>query len=137
MTVLLFCIAQIAVFAIQLVLALFFLFVGGMKTAAPMAMLQLHHAWVASLPEPAARLVGISELFCAAAMILGLFLRRAVWWSGIAAWSLLANQVVAVIFHVARNEIAVSGPQNLLIVVALACVGVFRCAPLRHAKSGD
>ena len=119
--------AQITVFVLQLLLALFFLFVGGMKTAAPMAMLQLHHAWVASLPVAVARLVGISELLCAATMILGLCWRGAFWWSGMAAWALFVNQMVAVIFHALRGEIAISGAQNLLIIGALACVAVFRC----------
>ncbi len=123
--------AQILVFTVQLLLALFFLFVGGMKTAAPMAMLQMHHAWVASLPAPAARLVGVSEILCAAIIIMGLVLRRAAWWSGVAAWLLLANQLAGVIFHVARGEVSVSGPQNLLIVLALAGVGVVRCPALR------
>ncbi len=118
--------AQIGIFVLQALLALFFLFVGGMKTAAPMAMLQLHHAWVASLPVAAARLVGVSEVLCAAIMILGLCLRRFVWWSGVAAWTLLANQIVAVFFHVLRGEIAVSGLQNLLIILALGCIGMYR-----------
>jgi uncharacterized membrane protein YphA (DoxX/SURF4 family) len=124
----LFRIAQTGIFAVQFLLALFFLFVGGMKLAAPMAVLQLHHAWVANLPELAARLVGASELLCAAIMILGVLMRRAGIWSGIAACALLANQAVAVMFHIMRGEIATSGPQNLLIAVALACVGAWWCA---------
>jgi hypothetical protein len=114
---------------VQALLALFFLFVGGMKSAAPMAMLQLHHAWVASLPAPAARLVGASKVLCAAILFLGFLSRRLSWWSGVAAWPLVANQVVAALFHGVRGEIAVSGPQNLLVVLALAFIGVLRCRP--------
>jgi len=129
---LLFRTAQTGIFAAQLLLAMFFVFVGGMKSAAPMAMLQLHHAWVASLPTPVARLVGASESVCASLMILGLLLRRAAWFSGVAALALVANQAAAVIFHIMRGELAGSGPQNLLIVLALSCVGAWQCFGARH-----
>ena len=125
-------ILQFAAFAVQLLLAVFFLFVGGMKSLAPMPMLQLHHAWVADLPAPIARCVGVSELVCAATMILGLFLRPLAWWSGIAAWTLVANQAVAVAFHIWRGEIAVSGPQNVVLILALVFIGLHRCVPQKH-----
>ncbi len=129
-------VARLAVSAFQLLLASFFLFVGRMKTMAPMEMLQLHHAWVASLPVQAARLVGVSELLCAATMIFGLVSRRAAWWSGAAAWLLVANQGTAVLFHVVRGEIGLSGPQKLLLVLALAGIGVVRFLPDMGADAG-
>ena len=80
---------QLMACAVQLLLSVFFLFVGGMKTFASMPMLELHHAWVAGLPVAIARSVGISELVCGATMMSGLFIRPFAWWSGVAAWSLV------------------------------------------------
>ncbi len=120
-------ILQFVAFTVQLLLSIFFLFVGGMKTFAPLPMLQLHHAWVADLPAPIARSVGLSELVCAAAMMSGLFIRPLAWWSGVAAWSLVANQAVAVAFHAIRGEVSVSALQNGVLILALVFIGMRRC----------
>jgi hypothetical protein len=115
---------RLAAFAVQLLLSLFFLFVGGMKSFAPIPMLQIHHAWVADLPVAIARSVGVSEVACAAILLFGLFMRSLTWWAGIAAWSLVANQLAAVAFHVLRGEIAVSGAQNGLLILALVFIAL-------------
>jgi hypothetical protein len=117
---------QLAAFAVQFLLSVFFLFVGGMKTFAPFPMLQLHHAWVADLPAEIARSVGVSEIISAAILLLGLFIRPLAWWSGIAAWSLVANQGVAVGFHAMRGEMSVSGLQNGILILALVFIGMQR-----------
>jgi hypothetical protein len=61
------------------------------------------------------------------------FLHSAIWWSAIAIWALFPNHS-AMIFHVARREIAVSGPQNLLIALVLGCARVFRCGALSAGR---
>jgi uncharacterized membrane protein YphA (DoxX/SURF4 family) len=103
-------------------LAAFFLFVGFMKMLAPMAMLQLHHAWVADLPPVAARLIGVSEILCSLVLLLGLGFSRFVWPAAVAALLLLVNQMVAVAFHAARGELEISGLQNAVLVAALALI---------------
>jgi uncharacterized membrane protein YphA (DoxX/SURF4 family) len=123
---------QVTTGIVLCLLAAFFLFVGSMKLLAPMAMLQLHHAWVADLPPVAARLVGVSEILGSLVLLLGLGFNRFVQPAAVAALILLANQMVAVAFHAARGELAVSSLQNAVLVAALALVAFQYACNRRH-----
>jgi hypothetical protein len=61
-------------------------------------------------------------------MCLGLVVARFAWWAGAAAWLLVVNQMIAVVFHVLRGDIGASGPQNLVLVLALILIATLRCA---------
>lgn len=109
------CRALIAALCVPL--ALFFAFVGWNKAFAPLADLAKYGAWTIHLPELAGRLVGWSEMACAALLLAApLRPRRLV--GRIAALALVANQLVAGGVHLAHGETAAL-PQNLILILML------------------
>ena len=104
-------------------LAAFFAFVGYMKAFAPLAELRRHHAWTTALPDWTGRLVGWSEIACAAALILGSVLPGRRRWAMGAALVLLANQGVATAVHLSRGE-AGALPQNAVLAVLLVATAL-------------
>jgi hypothetical protein len=99
---------------LALLLAAFFVFVGGMKTFAPVQMLQQHHAWTTALPAWLGRLVGASELACALGLAGTAVLRRPRLTSPLAV-ALIVNQLVASAVHLARGEVGAL-PQNAVLI---------------------
>ncbi|AHE55119.1 hypothetical protein NX02_17205 [Sphingomonas sanxanigenens DSM 19645 = NX02] len=112
--------------AAQIALAAFFGFVGFMKMTAPMADLARHHAWVAGLAPPVARVVGASEMLCAALLLLPGLLPGRDRWIGGAAVALIANQCVAILFHALRGDLGGAIGQNLLLIALLGLVAAVR-----------
>jgi uncharacterized membrane protein YphA (DoxX/SURF4 family) len=102
-------------------MATFFAFVGWHKSVDSLADLARYHAWTVHLPEWAGRLVGWSELACAAALVMGLRSPRI---GRIAALVLIANQVVASGFHAAAGELSAL-PQNLVLIAMALGVALF------------
>ncbi len=124
--------------SIQLLLAAFFGFVGFMKAFAPMAELQVHHAWVADMQPAIARAVGWSEMLCAVGLIVPVRFAARRRLTAIAALSLFANQLVAIFFHGVRGDLAEALPQNLLLLGLLAAVSLGRlAAPRVRSLSGQ
>lgn len=108
----------IASWGARLLLAAFFVFVGYWKAVGPYAALAEHRAWVAGMPECAARGVGWSEIICATALLVPSFART----RSVAFWAaviLLINQCIALAVHVARGEAAQAAPQNLILCTLL------------------
>jgi hypothetical protein len=108
---------------IAILLALAFAFFGYFKTFATSAVLVEHHAWTTALPMVAGRLVGMTELAAALALLLGATRAR---WRGLATGAaiyLIVNQVCAAVVHVSRSEVAAL-PQNA-VLVALALIVIF------------
>ena len=115
---------------LSLLLAAFFAFVGWHKSVDSLADLARYHAWTVHLPEWAGRLVGWSELACAAALIIGLLRQRL---GRLAALALVVNQLAAAAVHAGVGE-AAALPQNaLLITMALAVTWTTR-NPAREEK---
>lgn len=110
--------------ATQAVLAAFFGFVGYMKAFASMSDLAQFHAWVAALPVPLARTVGWSEMLCALGLVLPGLLNRGRWIMAVAAELLVLNQVIAIIVHGYRGELAGAFLQNVLLILLLAFVSL-------------
>lgn len=107
--------------AVALLVGAFFAFVGAMKTFAPLAILAENHAWTVRLPEAFGRAVGVSELLCAAMLVVPVAVRR---WRGaqrLAAWVLVANQLLAAAVHAAAGE-GEALPQNALLIALLLIV---------------
>lgn len=102
-------------------LGAFFAFVGWMKMFAPTALLVEHHAWTIWLPDWLGRIVGVSELACAAALILPIAFRRFAGVQRASALALIANQLVAAAFH-ARHGEAGALPQNAVLIALLVLV---------------
>jgi len=106
--------ARIIAHIVAALLGLAFAFFGYFKTFASLAVLAQHHAWTLALPEAAGRLVGVSELVAAFALLLGAIRPR---WHrlavGAAIYAML-NQGIAASVHIARSEIAAL-PQNAVL----------------------
>jgi hypothetical protein len=107
--------------AIRILAAAFFAFVGYWKALGPYAALAEHHAWVAGFPAWFARGVGWSEVLCSVALILPVARFRGFCPAAWAATVLVLNQAVAMAVHVARNETA-AVPQNLVIIALLGAL---------------
>lgn len=106
-------------------LAVFFAFVGWNKAFASLDDLARYHAWTVYLPETLGRAVGWSELATAAGLLGALI--PSGWAIGrVCALTLILNQIVAALVHVAHGE---SGalPQNAVLVAAL--IGIAALLP--------
>lgn len=100
---------------ISLILGIFFAFVGYMKAFAPIVELAQHNAWTVHLPVALGRLIGWSEIACAALLLVCPWRAEArkFWLAGAAL--LFANQIAAAAVHFARDELQ-SLPQNAAII---------------------
>lgn len=103
-------------------LAAFFAFVGYHKSFAPLAELAQHRVWTLALPEWAGRLVGVSEMLMAAALLAMMRPGLRVW-AAVAAGLLIVNQLIAAGVHWSRGE-ADALPQNAVLVTLLGLVGL-------------
>ena len=122
--------AKLAAAAVlALVLAAFFGFVGYNKAFAPLTDLQRYGAWTIWLPETVGRLVGWSEMACAAGLLLALPApTRAI--ARLAAIVLIVNQLAAAAVHAVHGETGAL-PQNLILIALLGLVA----ALLTNSKS--
>lgn len=103
--------------ALCLLLAVFFGFVGWNKAFASLDDLARYGSWTVHLPETLGRLVGWSEMLCAAGLLAGLS-RKGRQIATIAALALVVNQLVAAAFHALKDEHAAL-PQNGVLIVLL------------------
>ncbi len=103
--------------ALCLLLAVFFGFVGWNKAFASLDDLARYGSWTVHLPETLGRLVGWSEMLCAAGLLAGLS-RKGRQIVAIAALALVLNQLVAAIIHALHNEHAAL-PQNGVLIALL------------------
>jgi DoxX-like family len=120
---------RIAAHAAVLPLAAFLGFVGWHKTFSPLADLAVYGSWTVHLWEPLGRLVGLSEMACALALVLPLV------WSGAdkaRRWACLyfiANQIAAAGVHFAHGE-SHALPQNALLI-ALSLLVLWGSRPVQ------
>jgi putative oxidoreductase len=97
-------ILHIALWVVQLGLALFFGMVGLMKTTTPIATLAQQMPWVADAPA-LIRFIGISELAGAIGLVLPAATRIKPGLTSLAALGLVVIMVLAAIFHLVRGEL--------------------------------
>ena len=113
--------ARFAVAAVIAVLvAAFFAFVGYNKVFASLAELARYGAWTIWLPETIGRLVGWSEMLCAAGLLC-IFIARCRHLARVAALILIVNQLAAAAVHASHGETSAL-PQNVVLVALLALV---------------
>lgn len=108
---------------IALLLTAFFAFVGWHKLVSSMADLARFHSWTAFIPETLGRLVGVSELVCAALLLCAFWpaQRRL---ARVAAVVLIVNQVIAALVHWQQGESSAL-PQNVVLVAMLLVPALF------------
>ena len=114
---------NVAVWGLQVLLALAFGAAGAMKLVTPVDQLAANGmAWTAALPPIAVTLIGVLEVLGAVGLILPMATRIRPELTPLAAAGLGIMQVVAAVFHVTRGE-GMMAPVN--IVLALLAFGVF------------
>ena len=126
--------ARFVVAAITAILmAAFFAFVGYSKAFASLADLTRFGAWTIWLPETLGRLVGWSEMVCAAGLLC-VFSVRHRHLARAAALLLIVNQLAAGTVHAVHRETAAL-PQNAVLIALLALVAAL--LPSSKVKSGE
>jgi MYXO-CTERM domain-containing protein len=122
---------NVAVWGLQVLLALAFGAAGAMKLVTPVDQLAASGmAWTTALPPIAVTLIGVLEVLGAVGLILPMATRIRPELTPLAAAGLGVMQVVAAVFHVARGE-GMQVPVNL--VLALLAFGVFAARRRRRA----
>lgn len=121
----------IALWVVQILVALGFLMAGGMKVFVPMARLHDQMAWTNHASAPVVRLVGILELLGAVGLILPAATRIAPVLTPIAAICLVITMIAAIIIHLRLNDArGVSTPLVLLLLSLFIAVGYLVIVPL-------
>jgi MYXO-CTERM domain-containing protein len=123
---------NVAVWGLQVLLALAFGAAGVMKLVTPVDQLAASGmAWTTALPPIAVTLIGVAEVLGAVGLILPAATRIRPELTPVAAAALGIMQVLAAVFHVARGE-GTQVPVNL--VLALLAFGVFAARRRRGAR---
>lgn len=113
----------IALWIVNIVLALAFLAAGLTKAAQPKAKLAGTMGWVDDFASPSVKLIGIAEVVGALGLVLPLFARIAPVLAPIAAVCLAVLMAGAVVVHVRRTETFVPPLVLGLVSVASAVLG--------------
>ena len=125
-------IKNVALWGLQVLLALAFGAAGVMKLVTPVDQLAASGmAWTTALPPIAVTLIGVAEVLGAVGLILPAATRIRPELTPVAAAALGIMQVLAAVFHVARGE-GTQVPVNL--VLALLAFGVFAARRRRGAR---
>jgi uncharacterized membrane protein YphA (DoxX/SURF4 family) len=121
---------NIALWISQVLLALGFLFAGWMH-AIQLQEAKKRMAWVRDVPEPLARTIGAAEILGAIGLILPALTRILPWLTPLAASGLALLMILAVAFHISRNEWRnLSSNLPLLALALFVAVGRFFISPL-------
>ena len=122
---------NIALWVVQILLALAFAAAGFMKVSQPLEKLSVRMGWVHSVGERGVRTIGILEILGAIGLILPIALHILPWLTPIAAIGLVLTMIGAAILHVRRNEMAGVAPTIVLLLLAAFIVwGRFAVGPL-------
>lgn len=110
---------QAGLWLTRIALCLMFGMAGVIKlTAAPEAMASMGIAWATDVPLALVRFIGACETAGAIGLILPALTRIQPWLTPVAALGLLTIQVLAIGFHAMRGELAMTGPNAVLIALA-------------------
>lgn len=121
-----------ALWVVQVLLALAFGAAGMMKLGMPIETLAAQMAWVNSTPELLVRFIGLAEVAGALGMILPAATRILPWLTPLAALGFVVIQVLAIITHALLGELLMVLPVNLVLLglAALVAWGRWRIAPI-------
>jgi hypothetical protein len=122
---------NIALWVVQILLALFFGMAGFMKTTQPIPELAEKMVWPGVVPAALVRFIGLSELAAALGLILPAVTRIKPVLTPLAGAGLAVIMVLAAIFHAARGEFGAL-PTNVVLgaLAAFVAWGRFRKAPI-------
>lgn len=109
----------IAYWIIAGLLALFYVYSGGMKAISSRAKLQPMMGWVEHTPMAGVRLIGVLEVLAAIGLVLPPLTGIAPWLALVAAIGLVLVQIAATILHLVRGEVRQIGLNIALLVLAV------------------
>lgn len=111
---------DIAYWIVAGLLALFYLWGGGIKVVRSQQQLQPMMGWVDTVPMPAVRAIGVLEVLGALGIILPPLTGIAPWLAIAAAVGLALIQVGGIVVHVSRGEARLIGLNIALLAAAVA-----------------
>jgi uncharacterized membrane protein YphA (DoxX/SURF4 family) len=121
---------NIALWIVQILLALAFLMAGTMKATQPIEKLMARMTWVQSVRSWMVRLIGTLEILGAIGLILPAVTGIWSWLTPVAAIGLVLTMIGAMILHSSRREFSGLGVNVVLLLLALfIAYGRFVVAP--------
>jgi putative oxidoreductase len=121
---------NIALWVVQGLLALMFLFVGVRKTFFPLPAVKKSFPWANHVPAAWVRLIGVSELLGGIGLILPAVTHILPWLTVAAAIGLALVMICAAAFHASRREFSMIGFNIVLLgLSAFVVVGRLLWAP--------
>lgn len=122
---------NIALWIVQILLALAFVMAGVMKATQPVTRLAERMKWTQALSPWMVRAIGTLEILGAIGLILPAATGILPWLTPVAAMSLVLTMVGAMILHMRRGEGSHVAPNVILLLLALFIViGRFTLAPI-------
>ncbi len=122
---------NIALWIVQILVALAFLMAGSMKVSQPTDKLKNNMAWAAHMTPGIVRLIGTLEILGAIGLILPAVTHILPWLTPVAAIGLVLTMIGASIVHIRLKEFSRLGVPLILLLLALFIVyGRFVIAPL-------
>lgn len=113
---------NIALWIVQVLLALVFLMAGTLKATQPIEKLAQRMTWVKAVPSWAVRLIGILEILGAIGLILPIITGILPWLTSLAAVGLGLVMVGAIILHTRQREFPQVGSTVVILILALFVV---------------
>ena len=123
---------NIALWIVQILLALAFLMAGVLKASQPLDKLADRMKWVNAMrPPQTVRLIGILEILAAIGLILPAVTGIWPWLTPVAAIGLVLTMIGAMILHIRRGEFPLLRINTVLLLLAVFIViGRFAVVPL-------
>ena len=122
---------NIALWIVQILLALAFLMAGSMKVSQPIEKLQQRMNWTKHVKPGTVRLVGVLEILGALGLILPVATHILPWLTPVAATGLVLTMIGAIMTHVRLKEAKVaSTPAVLLLLSLFIALGYFVFVPM-------
>lgn len=122
---------QVALWAVQLLLATFFVMVGYAHALAPFDEIAEQATWMKEVPRWLSLFIGYAELAGGVGVILPAATRLVPWLSPLAALGLATIMILAALFHLLRGEGSVIGLHVVMTALALFVAwGRWRKAPI-------
>lgn len=110
---------SIALWIVQILLALVFVLTGLLKVALPVERLRQRMNWAKHATPAVIRLVGVLELLGALGLVLPAATRILPWLTPAAAFGLILTMIGAIVLHVRLKEMQMVGGPVLLLLLAL------------------
>jgi hypothetical protein len=122
---------NIALWVVQVLLALVFIAAGIPKATQPIARLSTRVTWTKDVPLPLVRFIGVAEILGALGLVLPALTGILPWLTIAAAIGLAIIQALAVVFHLRRGEARVIVGNIVFLALLLFVVyGRLALAPL-------